>query len=469
MKKLVILIISLILILIISHFLLKPDLNTNPFNITEEQQFLPKDSSFLVFMNPKHYGLFKDPDRVSDEVIDPKAFEEFVNSETAKIIEFAAKRGFKIDENDVFVGFFPGFRIKTISNSEELRLKKLWYREFLKKHVTAVQVDFRVQTIRARMQSDSVYTQTTRARMQEWDFNIGKKTSNGVIAVGGPRTDGNLKDSKVWVIDTGIDGDHQDLELSLSGTENLHKSYIKGDDNPLWDGAGHGTFIAGLIGAHSSKTPEDLTTGMNGVSRGAKLVSVKVLDSQGFGNFSDVINGLEYTLKRSRKGDIINMSLGFYSEEACKELGGLNQKRWNKTLRKKGVYLVMSAGNILQGDENASGPFSEFNCLGCINGSNIFTVGSISGNYSNGQIEFSEFSFQGSPSIDYLTPGNRIFSTYKDQGYCWMSGTSASAAIMSGILHATDGDFGISTNLPVNHTNAGSSYSVTYSIPKIRD
>jgi hypothetical protein len=77
-----------------------------------------------------------------------------------------------------------------------------------------------------------------------------------------------------WVIDTGIDFGHPDLIVDRA----LSKSFVAGDTSAD-DDNGHGTHVAGVIGAKNN------TFGVMGVAAGATLVSLKVLDKDGSGNY----------------------------------------------------------------------------------------------------------------------------------------------------------------------------------------
>lgn len=103
------------------------------------------------------------------------------------------------------------------------------------------------------------------------------------------------QDVYVYVLDSGINSEHPDFEGRA----------VKGIDTTgegPGDLIGHGTHVAGLIG---SKT--------YGVAKKVNLVEVKVLDSQGRGNVSDIIEGLEYVVNQciaKKRKCVINMSLG---------------------------------------------------------------------------------------------------------------------------------------------------------------
>lgn len=127
-----------------------------------------------------------------------------------------------------------------------------------------------------------------------------QETPPGITRVGGAITySGN---NVAWVIDTGIDLNHPDLNVAGKRGFNV---LSKGDDaQTLDDGNGHGTHVAGSIAAIDNKI------GVVGIAAGATVIPVKVFDSNGSGTYSGVIRGVDYVAANARSGDVANMSLG---------------------------------------------------------------------------------------------------------------------------------------------------------------
>jgi len=88
--------------------------------------------------------------------------------------------------------------------------------------------------------------------------------------------------ARAWVIDSGIDGTHPDLNVNAS----LSRNFSTG--NSWNDGNGHGTHVAGTIGARNN------SIGVIGVAAGVELVAVRVLNNAGSGTTSGVIAGVDY-------------------------------------------------------------------------------------------------------------------------------------------------------------------------------
>ena len=167
---------------------------------------------------------------------------------------------------------------------------------------------------------------------------------------------------------------------------------------------------------------------MNGISAGADIISVKVLDPNGEGSWSGLVFALDHVIKFAKRGDVILMSLGANVTGCSSEapvLGELIQE-----IGSRGVFVVMSAGNDSGNAEN--------NLPGCVNGPNVFTVASLDSSCQDGIGGCSSYSNFGAP-VDCIAHGNYIFSTFPGYSYQVMSGSSMSAALVAGIIHARNG------------------------------
>lgn len=112
---------------------------------------------------------------------------------------------------------------------------------------------------------------------------------------------GDYSTVDVAVIDTGVDQFAPDL--NVVGGVDCVAAY---GDTPDYgfDGYGHGTHVAGTIAAR------DNGTGVVGVAPGARIHSVKVLDSSGSGSYASVICGLDWVAENTATIEVANMSLG---------------------------------------------------------------------------------------------------------------------------------------------------------------
>jgi hypothetical protein len=204
-----------------------------------------------------------------------------------------------------------------------------------------------------------------------------------------------------WVIDTGIDLTHPDLNVDTARSRN----FVTNETSPK-DLNGHGTHVAGTIGA------KDNTIGVIGVAAGAKVVAIRVLNRRGSGAYSDVIAGVDWVAANGAVGDVANMSLGGPVSDL------LDTAVLNASAK---VKFALAAGND-GGDANQHSPAR-------VNGQNIYTISAI-----NSTDTFASFSNWGNPPVDYAEPGVSIQSTWLSGGYNTISGTSMASPHMAGLL-----------------------------------
>lgn len=218
-----------------------------------------------------------------------------------------------------------------------------------------------------------------------------------------------MKSSRTaWVLDTGIDQDHPDLNVDATRSRTFLPWYY--NENDPDDLNGHGTHVAGVIGAL------DNGIGTVGVAAGTKVVSIKVLSRSGVGLLSTILKGMDYVLASASPGDVMNLS---FSGRAS-DILDLSVK----ALADKGVRVVVAAGNSAKDIAGISPARVE--------GVNIFTVSAIDMRES-----FAVFSNFGK-GIDYAEPGVEIPSTYRAGAYAYISGTSVAAPHLAGLLLLDD-------------------------------
>jgi subtilisin family serine protease len=234
----------------------------------------------------------------------------------------------------------------------------------------------------------------------------------GISRVGGINYTGN---HMAWIIDTGIDLDHPDLNVDAAKSRTfVIRTTTAEDDN------GHGSHCAGIVAAIDNEI------GVVGVAAGATVVGVKVLNKRGSGTMTDIIEGVDYVAANALPGDAANMSLG----------GGIYEPLdlAVQALGEAGIYVSLAAGNETDDADNHSPARAE--------GVNLYTISAMDVNDY-----FASFSNYGD-HVDYCAPGVSILSTYKSGGYATMSGTSMAAPHVCGLLLATDGN--LSTDGYVN-------------------
>lgn len=313
--------------------------------------------------------------------------------------------------------------------------------------IESVLEDFRMQG-RPQMQARRPQMQGRPQMQQQYGYDLDAGTNCSILEAGGGQRRNGPEKNYIWIIDSGIDGNHKDLKNSINKSKKYAKSFIDNNNNPWLDGAGHGTFMAGIVGAESRGNGNGFT--MNGVVPGAPIVSLKVLDASGSGFWSDIVLALDHVAQFGKKGDVVSMSLGFSGVSDCANSNPMLNEAI-KNVAAKGIFVVMSSGND-SGDANSNLP-------GCITGQNIFTVGSVDFNCVDGLGGCSGFSNLGS-SVKWVAPGDPVFSTFPGGGYQVWSGTSMSAALVAGIVYGSQG-----TPAVAGTVSCGGR---TYSIPRIR-
>ncbi|MCX6216012.1 S8 family serine peptidase [Spirosoma sp.] len=214
---------------------------------------------------------------------------------------------------------------------------------------------------------------------------------------------GDLQPTKTaWIIDTGIDLDHPDLNVDT----NRSRSFVSGQTSAD-DENGHGTHVAGVIGAKNNNI------GITGVASGATLVSLRVLDDEGEGRLSGIIQAVNYVAQNGKAGDVVNLSLGGEGTSAALD-------RAITQAANIGILFAIASGNDGKNSDNYS--------PARVNHANVFTVSAM-----DSKNQFASFSNFGS-SVDVCAYGVRITSTYKDGKYATLSGTSMAAPHVAGLL-----------------------------------
>jgi hypothetical protein len=220
-----------------------------------------------------------------------------------------------------------------------------------------------------------------------------------------------MRRTRVGVLDTGIDTAHPDLQDAVAPGVNLLSARsdlaAEADDPTEMDYNGHGTGLAGIVGASHN------TFGIDGIDNAATVVGIKVFDAHGNGTLSDVLRGVHWA--QAHTIDILNMSFGTHepSQLLAEALA---------SARRSGMLLVAAAGNdgtgVLQYPAAYPG---------------VLAVGSCDGS-GTGLSHFSNFS----PDIAYYAPGDEVVSLTSQRvaanPYAPLFGTSAATAHVSGAL-----------------------------------
>lgn len=153
----------------------------------------------------------------------------------------------------------------------------------------------------------------------------------------------------VAVIDSGIDYNHEDIPRDII----KGRDTINGDDDPM-DGGGHGTHVAGTIGAIT-----DNSIGVSGINYNVRLMAVKALSDSGSGSLTSVSQAIRYAADNGAK--VMNLSLGGEMSSPCPTSTRTIQEAIDYA-RGKGVTIVVAAGN----SNKDSSTFVPASCNGVI-------------------------------------------------------------------------------------------------------
>lgn len=234
---------------------------------------------------------------------------------------------------------------------------------------------------------------------------------------------GTTVDVDVAVIDTGVDGDHPDLNVHRQVNCTSGLIIISGNgcrEGSGEDDNGHGTHVSGTVGAL------DDGQGVVGVAPGARIWGIKVLGGiLGAGSTSDVIAGIDYATAHADELEVVNMSLG----------GSGTSTATDEAIARAtdaGLVVVVAAGND---SANASG-YTPANSPNAITVSAITDLdgqpgGLASGSCSGSDDTFATYSNYGS-IVDIAAPGSCITSTRNGGGTTSMSGTSMASPHVAG-------------------------------------
>lgn len=210
----------------------------------------------------------------------------------------------------------------------------------------------------------------------------------------------------IAVIDSGCDIDHESLKENIVFVRNFTDEDKK-NPNIVIDRVGHGTHVAGIIAANGNNNT------VVGVAPWANLYILKAIDKTGSGKVSWVINAINYAVEK--KVDIISMSLGMPN----------NDPKLEKAIKhavNNNILVVCAAGN--EGDGN-SGDFEYSYPASYVD---VISVGAVDkkgvpASFSNANLV-----------VDLVAPGVNVVSTYPNNQFASLSGTSMAAPHVSGSL-----------------------------------
>lgn len=261
-----------------------------------------------------------------------------------------------------------------------------------------------------------------------WDQHTGNKSIiAGVIDTGIDWGHEDLVDNIWQNLAEDFDGDGHTIEWidgswqldpgDLNGIDEDKNGYIDdligwdfvNDDNNPFDDNGHGTHVAGIMGAKGNNGK-----GITGVSWSTQMMALKAFDAKGAGSVLSILPALEYA--RNMGARITNNSWGgpAFSQALYDEFSLANTA---------GLLAISAAGN------NASNNHSTPIYPGSYDLANIICVAAT--DHNDKLARFSNFSHK---LVDIAAPGKDIFSTLPGNAYGYKSGTSMATPMVTGAI-----------------------------------
>jgi thermitase len=304
-----------------------------------------------------------------------------------------------------------GMKIRTVAGDSTLLRVKILSNQSVEQTLLQLQSDPSVEYAQPNFIYHSTVLPNDPSFTQQWGMNntgqIVTATSNGAGLSDGTDNPGTAADdmslSTAWnyitdcssvivaVLDTGIDYNHEDLSANMwdgssYGLPHHGYNFQDGTNDPM-DNNGHGSHVAGVIGAVGNNG-----VGVSGICWKATLMAVKVLDSTGTGSTSTIADGITWAVTHGAK--VVNLSLGTTSEDPA-----INSAV--AATASQGAVIVAAAGN--NSTNNNTTPFYPCNSPSA----NVICVAAV-----DQQFNLASFSNYGSTSVQVAAPGVNIISTY---------------------------------------------------------
>jgi subtilisin family serine protease len=211
----------------------------------------------------------------------------------------------------------------------------------------------------------------------------------------------------VAIIDSGVQTDHEDLRGRLVPGRDV----VQNDGDPQ-DGNGHGTHVLGISGANANNG-----VGVASVAPGAGYMAIRVLDDEGGGSDEDVAKGIDHAVAAG--ANVINLSLGDILPLSAIGVPSKTEDALKRALDKGVIVIAASGNNGLPLCEQP--PDNRLICVGSVDKRRMRSMFS-----SNG---------------DLMAPGGSgvpirdedVLSTYKDNKYEEIPGTSQAAPHVAGV------------------------------------
>lgn len=203
----------------------------------------------------------------------------------------------------------------------------------------------------------------------------------------------------IAVVDTGVDLDHPDLASKVR--TDIDYDYVN-NDSTAQDDNGHGTHVAGIAAAATNNS-----TGIAGMCPNCQILPVKVLNAAGSGSYSAIASGIRWAADKGAK--VINLSLGGTASDSTMSSAVTYADG-------KGSLVIAAAGN--NGNSVAFYPAAY-----------TAAVAVAATDSSDYRASFSNYGSY----VDVAAPGVSIYSTYWNNTYKSLNGTSMAAPHVSGL------------------------------------
>lgn len=251
-----------------------------------------------------------------------------------------------------------------------------------------------------------------------------------------PYQKGQSNEVIVAIIDTGVDTNHPDL--------NIIAGYDFGDkDTEPMDVQGHGTHVAGIVGAKKNFGNDQVV----GIAPGIQVLPIKVFANAGYALNKAIADGIDYAI--DKKADVINISFAdYYNQDIAEAM---------ERAESAGIVVVASTSNDsnhwLEGEayhQKYNGvPRKSDVVLFPAALDTVLSVGSVRKHPSKDELGISDFSNIGGMrdgkyrSVDVVAPGSYIKSTnLRDDNVARiMSGTSMAAPHVTGAVALLRGKY----------------------------